>query len=190
MESTKNLTKHESYEGHGFSRRSIYGRWHGMVGRCHNSRHPAYKNYGGRGITVCQEWRDSARVFIEHVTRLPNYGKSGYSIDRIDNDAGYFPGNVRWATRIEQAANRRSSALPYELSRAEKDIVRLMACGIGYRDIARLREGNERTIRTQAVAIMKTIGATNRVQAALYALRNNLISVDQAWIISLLFQGE
>lgn len=83
----------------------VYGVWATMIQRCHNPNLKQYARYGARGITVCQEWRDSFEAFLTHIGPRPS---PEYSIDRIDNDKGYFPGNVRWATRQEQVANRRT----------------------------------------------------------------------------------
>lgn len=76
------------------------------IHRCHNSKSAAYANYGGRGIYVCDEWRgiDGYTKFIAHIG--PKADKA-LTLDRIDNDRGYEPGNVRWATRAEQQVNRR-----------------------------------------------------------------------------------
>ena len=74
-----------------------------MLDRCLNPRLPSYPYYGGRGITVCDEWIESFDAFLAHVGIRPE----GTSIDRIDNDGNYEPGNVRWATPSEQMRNRR-----------------------------------------------------------------------------------
>lgn len=66
-----------------------------------------YEHYGGRGITVCERWRESYPAFLADVGRKPS---PQHSLDRIDNDGHYEPGNVRWATAKQQANNRRKAA--------------------------------------------------------------------------------
>lgn len=91
---------------HGKRHTKIYHKWLGIKNRCYNPKNKRYKNYGGRGIVVCDEWKNDFMAFYNYVSKLPNYETPGYSIDRIDNDAGYKPGNIRWATANEQLMNR------------------------------------------------------------------------------------
>ena len=81
--------------------------WEGMIGRCTNPNNKDFPRYGGRGISVCPEWIASYEAFESYMLPRP----SGASIDRIDNDGNYEPGNVQWATVTEQARNRRSNKI-------------------------------------------------------------------------------
>lgn len=94
---------------HGMSGKRIAHVWSSMKARCNNPKLRNYKNYGGRGIRVCQEWNDSFESFYAYVSQLSHFGKPGYSLDRINNDGNYEPGNVRWASAETQANNRRSN---------------------------------------------------------------------------------
>lgn len=111
MESTKNLTSRKPRERHGMSGTPIYNAWLMIISRCYRTYSTAFASYGGRGITVCQEWQDSFVAFYDHVSMLPHFDKEGYTIDRIDNDGNYEPGNVRWATQKQQARNTRSNRM-------------------------------------------------------------------------------
>ena len=77
--------------------------WVNARRRCTDPNHPDWKNYGGRGITMCARWLRSFAAFYAHIGARP----AGMMLDRIENDAGYKPGNVRWATRAVQNANKR-----------------------------------------------------------------------------------
>jgi hypothetical protein len=81
-----------------------------MIGRCTNPTDGSYEYYGGRGITVCAEWcrLGGFARFLAHIGPRPN---DSLQVDRIDNSRGYEPGNVRWATRVEQARNKRNSRM-------------------------------------------------------------------------------
>lgn len=89
---------------HGMEGTCEYSTWVGMIQRCHNPRNNSYGYYGGRGIRVCPEWRASFPAFYAYMGRRPG---PGYSIDRINVDGNYEPGNCRWATASIQARNKR-----------------------------------------------------------------------------------
>lgn len=89
---------------HGAHGTPEYKCWQGMLKRCFNPADRNYHLYGGRGITVCAEWRTDFPAFFAHVGQKPT---SKHTIDRKNSDGNYEPGNVRWATRKEQARNRR-----------------------------------------------------------------------------------
>ena len=92
---------------HGMSRTKVYRAWQNMLNRCYNPKHPLYKWYGKRGIRVCPRWRNSFESFYADVGDPPI---NKPVIDRYpDNDGGYRPGNIRWATWRESAANRRNT---------------------------------------------------------------------------------
>lgn len=83
-----------------------YTSWRQMIQRCTNKNHQQYKDYGGRDISVCKEWRTSFLSFVQDMGRRPE----GKTLDRIDNDRGYEPRNCRWATPSEQAKSRRKNS--------------------------------------------------------------------------------
>lgn len=85
-----------------------FRRWRSMIERCNNPNNKSYKNYGARGITVCEEWKNSFQAYFDYISKLEHFGEENRTLDRINNDGGYCPGNVRWATKSEQERNKRS----------------------------------------------------------------------------------
>lgn len=88
---------------HGMHKSPEYQAWLDMRRRCGNPTHKDYRHYGGRGITVCPAWLQSFNTFLADMGSRP----TGLTLERIDNDRGYEPGNCKWATRKEQRHNSR-----------------------------------------------------------------------------------
>ena len=102
VESTiQRLTTHDQ------SKTQAYKAWAKIIGRCENPEDPSYPRYGGRGIKICTQWRESFQAFLDYVGCRPS---PEHTLDRYpDNNGNYEPGNVRWATKAEQAKNRRTT---------------------------------------------------------------------------------
>ena len=89
-----------------------YRIWANIVQRCTNPKHKFFKDYGGRGIKVCNDWLHSFKNFLEYLKANGMYPKPiGMSIDRINNDGNYEPGNIRWATPLQQNDNQRKKRI-------------------------------------------------------------------------------
>lgn len=115
---------------HGLTGSPLYQYWANMLQRCENPKHPNYDCYGGRGISVWEPWRTDPAAFIAWVLstlgprpegNTPG-GRARWSLDRIDNDKGYTPGNLRWADTLLQQQNRRSTKLTLETAREIREL--------------------------------------------------------------------
>lgn len=93
------------------SKTSIYRRWKGMVSRCENPNASSYKHYGGRGIVVCKRWRQPPMGFYNFLDDMGLPPFPNASIDRIDSNGDYEPGNCRWATPSQQMNNKQHNAV-------------------------------------------------------------------------------
>ena len=100
------LDQNSNWRG-GKSKHPLYHAYNDMVGRCIRPTHARYADYGGRGITVCDRWRNDFWAFVADMGER----SVGMSLDRRDNDAGYEPANCRWASTSEQSKNRRPEAI-------------------------------------------------------------------------------
>ena len=129
------LAAYPRYYTHNHSRRMglgstrTYSTWKGLRQRCENSRNSNYPHYGGRGIAICERWRDFEN-FIADMGERPD----GMSLDRIDNDGNYEASNCRWATQTEQNRNRRVAVITADLA---DEILGRLEHGESARSIAR-----------------------------------------------------
>lgn len=99
----KNSTTGKFEKKHGLSKSKIYYVWLSMRERCNNKKHKSYKNYGAKGIKVCEDWNNSFMSFYNF--SISNGYKEGLTIDRIDSNLGYYPDNCRFITVSEQNRN-------------------------------------------------------------------------------------
>lgn len=126
--------------GHRTGRQSTptYRAWHSMLCRCYQPAQRSWKLYGGRGIVVCDRWRDF-KNFLADMGEKP----LGLTLDRLDNDGNYEPSNCRWATALEQVRNRRCNKLSVEKAAT---IRRLHAGGATTKQLAEMMGAHENTI--------------------------------------------
>lgn len=128
MRTPRPLVKHGHCTKSGPS--ATYITYASMLDRCHNPKSSRWTYYGERGIVVCERWRTSFAEFLGDMGERPN----GHTLDRVDVNGNYEPGNCRWATHAEQCRNRRSSKLTVDDATSIRE---MHARGAGsYRDIA------------------------------------------------------
>jgi hypothetical protein len=139
---TKPLQERALRHGHfaGGKPSPTYSSWSAMLQRCTNPESESYADYGGRGITVCERWLRFEN-FLADVGNRPD----GTTLDRIDNDRGYEPDNVRWATRAVQNANQRRNRRMLSVD-DERGLIDAIARGENYRDLAQRYDINRNTI--------------------------------------------
>ena len=99
----------ETHKTHGLRSTRLYDIWRGIKKRVLNPKNKRYNDYGGRGITICDEWKNDVKSFYDWAITNGYEEDKGLSIDRIDNDGSYYPENCRWATSIIQNRNKRIS---------------------------------------------------------------------------------
>ena len=134
---------------HSLSNHPLYNIWMGMNYRCYNEKSHNYKYYGGRGIQVCEEWRNDLKAFIKWGQKNERPSLE-YTLDRIDNNGDYSPDNCRWATASQQSRNKRTNVLTEETARMvrtlhaelgnQREVGRRL--GIDYRNVHFVIKGN------------------------------------------------
>lgn len=137
-----------------------YQIWYGMIARCYDRRARSFPRYGGRGIRVCDRWRDDFMAFLSDMGPRPS---PAYSLDRLDNDADYGPENCRWATRYQQAHNRESVRSAVGVERSKRRWAARIMIG-GHRALI----GNFQTF-AEAQRAYRQVALRNRIVAELSA---------------------
>lgn len=142
----------ERFVTHGLTNTHLYGTWHNMKNRCLNPRVERYKDYGGRGIKVCDEWLNDFQAFYDWA--MANGYHEDLSIDRIDANGNYEPNNCRWVDMKTQANNKRNNFL-VEINGESKTIGEWSRItGVGYSTICqRYRRGD------RGEALIREVGA-------------------------------
>lgn len=127
---------------HGQSSTRLYWVWGSMIQRCTDEKCKSFANYGARGVTVCDRWMGSFEAFASDVGEKPG---PGYSIDRINNDGNYEPGNVKWSTPEEQRRNQRNTRLERAMPRY-REMVRAREQGKTAAQVAQIFGVSEHTV--------------------------------------------
>jgi hypothetical protein len=133
----------------GLELRETYNSWRGMRERCYSKKHVSYQNYGGRGIKVCDTWKNDFYAFFNDMGKKPK----NTSLDRIDNNGDYSPKNCRWADQKTQVQNSRQFLLPEEkidairnaLKSGARQIDIAVMCGVSRSHIANIATGHSRS---------------------------------------------
>ena len=92
---------------HGRTDSLSHRRWRNIKDRIYNPNCKVYHNYGGRGLTMFEVWRVNSILFMDYIESLPNFGVAGMTLDRVNNEVGYEPMNLRWANMKTQQRNKR-----------------------------------------------------------------------------------
>lgn len=142
---------------HGRKHDPNYTRWLTMMGRCHNEDHPWYGYYGARGIRVHESWHDVG-TYCDWIAENLGPCPKGYSIDRIDNDGNYEPGNVRWASASDQVRNRRKIMVDLVCEHCGADFQSVRRNVRFCRDLCRYRYWGQVKLDAQARASGQTSG--------------------------------
>lgn len=143
----------------------LYKTWTSVKVRCTKPNSISWHNYGGRGIQMHAAWARDFAAFVEYVTGLPHYGEEGRSLDRINNDGNYEPGNLRWATPQEQALNtRKNRRIEYD---GRQWPVGDLARHLGVKYVTLLQRANK---GQQLDAPVRTRGALYEYEGALKTL--------------------
>lgn len=134
----------DRFRTHGMSSTKTHRSWKAMKARCLNKANQDYALYGGRGITVCERWKNSFPNFLEDMGERPK----GMTLDRINNDGNYEPSNCKWSTQAEQVRNSRLSKLCVQ---SVKEIRKALMSGVPRSKLAEEYGVNVTTIRSIAI---------------------------------------
>lgn len=127
----------------------LYNTWYAMIDRCYSINHPSYRRYGGRGISVCDRWRNNLDNFIEDMGEKPS---PTHSIDRINNNGNYEPSNCRWATMSEQQTNKNTTKLTNSQC---FEINKKIADGVSLRELTKMYDTSIHNIRYSIKRVIK-----------------------------------